>query len=351
MEAVGIIALIFSILLSGYGIIEDARQTKKAREFQAEHDEAMAALNHRYREEEAISSQEREANYNQYEIEKNKMLSAGFSPSLMYGGSLPATSSISSVGSSQGSGNVGIKPDFSKFLGKLDPAEYSSQAIDRINALTMKEKTKSDILRNEQEIRESISRENENRRKTDFQRRLEWTLEQQEAQTLRNMELSNRSLDFDIGLKQEQKPLQMRKLELENEDLIKRIDYTAEQIKTEGSKRAALAADVRVANAQVKSLEAGTAESKARTKTENLDRVMKTVGLNARSINPALRNLSNISPLMAQRLKAGVIMLEECGFSREEAEKAVLYYCASDTKDLKPSAINAFSRIVSSALK
>ena len=127
MEPLEWIALISGILgLLGVGV--DVWQTNKANKRQEEHDEAMAALNHRYREEEAISSFNRELGFNQFEDASKKMVQAGLSPSLMYGGSNMATNvpSVSSVGSSQGAGNVGRHVSVSDFLGKLDPFEYSS---------------------------------------------------------------------------------------------------------------------------------------------------------------------------------------------------------------------------------
>lgn len=334
------------------GIGADIYNTNKSNKQQREHDEAMAALNHRYREEEAESSFAREVNFNQYEADVQKMQEAGISPSLMYGGSIsPAVPSISSVGSSQGAGNVGKKPDISSFLGKLDPLEYGSQTIERMNAQTMKEKTRSDIMRNNQDILESISRQNENMRNTAFKKSVEGIERDQMMQTLHNLELQGRSLDFDIGMKTDLKPLQMRKAQLENDELVKRIDYAAEQIKTEPYKRAQLASEVRLANKSIEEMEQGISESKERVHMAVVDRVMKQVGLNARSINPAIRTLSNISPVMQGRISAGVIALEEAGIDHDEAVRTVLYYCATDTKDVTPSSVNAFSRIVSSLVK
>lgn len=333
------------------GIGADIWNTNRTNKQQQEHDEAMAALNHRYREEEAQTSFERQVNFNQYESDVQKMVNAGISPSLMYGGSVsPAVPSISSVGSSQGAGSM-KKPNISDFLGKLDPLEYGSQTLERMNLENMREKTKSDILKNNQEILESISRTNENKRRTDFEKSLEWTRQNQEAQILRNLQLSNRSLDFDIGMKIDTKPLQMRKLALENDELVKKIDFTAEQIRTEPLRRKGLDADVRVANEYINNLSAGVAESKERTKTSQLGRIMSEFGLNARSITMPIREWSNLNPAMKKRLNGACIALEECGYSHEEALGAVLYYCASDAKDIKPSAVNAFSRILSSALK
>lgn len=353
----GIMAIV-GVFLSLLNAQREINESHSANIRQMEHDKAMAELNHRYREEEAISSMEREANYNQYEIEKNKMLSAGFSPSLMYGNMQASVPSISSVGSNQGAGNVSKTPDLSKFFGKLDPAEYSSQAIERMNAQTMKDRTKSDILKNNQDILESISRTNENIRNTAYKKSIEDTLRRQEQATLNNLELQGKTLDFDLSYARERKPLEMQKLSLENESLIKKIDLTAEEILTQKSTRAKLAADIRVANEQVNYYHTGalenvasTREIKERTHTATLNRVMKEVGLNARSIDIGSRTWTNILPAHKERMKAASILLQECGFSAEEANTAVLYYSATDPKDVNPSSVNALSRIITGAIK
>ena len=92
----------------------------------------MAALNHRYREEEAASSFEREATFNQFAADEEKMRVAGLSPALMYGQySGNSTPQVSCWFFS--AGNVG---EFFRFSWKLDPAEYTEQTIQRMNALT-----------------------------------------------------------------------------------------------------------------------------------------------------------------------------------------------------------------------
>lgn len=352
MEPLEWIALIGGIL-SLFGVGVDIWQTNKANKQQMEHDQAMAALNHRYREEEAQTSFEREANFNQFADANAKMIQAGISPSLMYGGTNMAspTPSVSSVGSSQGAGNVGKKFNISDFLGKLDPGEYASQTIERMNAKTMAEKVRSEVLKNNQDVFESLSRQAENERNTAFKRSME-SLERANAQqALKNLEITGRTLDFDLGYKQETKPLQMQKLQLENDELIKKIDYTAEQIKTNRVQRAYLAKEIDAVDAGIKQTGANTKLIEENLKNGQLGRIMQEFGINARSVNLGVQSLQNLRPGMIERLKSASLVLQECGFSAEEADKAVLYYVATDKKDVTPSALNGLSRIISSGLK
>ena len=350
MEPMEWIALIGGIL-SLLGVGTEIWQTNKANKQQREHDEAMAALNHRYREEEAISSMEREANYNQYEIEKNKMLEAGFSPSLMYGQMQTAVPNISSVGSSQGAGNVGRMADFSKFFGKLDPAEYSGQMIERMNAKTLQERTRSDILKNEQDIRESVSRTIENKRNTAFKKSLETTLFNQEQQTLNNLRLQNKQMDFDLQYNIDTRDIRIEKERLENKRLEKQINMITLEIEREPLVRKQIATDVSRMAAATENYYAQTAATKEQTQGMQITRIMKEFGLSARTIPVNARAGKIHDALWSDNMNAARIALKQLGFSEFEATNAVLWYVAEDPKDVTPSLVNGFSRWLSASSK
>lgn len=343
MEWIAIIGGILSLL----GIGTNIYQTNKANKEQREHDEAMAALNHRYREEEAISSLERTANYNQYQIEADKMMQAGFSPSLMYGQAQQAVPSVSSVGSSQGASNVGRVPDLNKFFGKLDPLEYSSQTIDRLNAQTMKEKTQSEILKNQQDIRESISRTMENRRNTAFKKSLETTLFNQEQQMLNNLRLQNRNMDFDLQYKMDTRDIRIEKERLQNKELEKSIDAVTLQIEREPMVRQQIATDIRRMAAMTDNYNQQTEYTKEQTQGMQVSRIMKEFGLSARTIPVNARGGKIHDALWNDNMKAACIALKQLGFSEFEATNAVLWYVADNPKDVTPSLVNGFSRWLS----
>ena len=343
MEPMEWIALIGGIL-SLLGIGTNIWQTNKANKEQREHDEAMAALNHRYREEEAISSLERQANYNQYQIESDKMMEAGFSPSLMYGQAQQAVPNISSVGSSQGSSNVGRVPDISGFLGKLDPMEYTAQTIDRMNAQTMREKTKSDILKNNQDIRESVSRTIENQRNTAFKRSLETTLFNQEQQTLNNLRLQNKQMDFDLQYSMDTRDIKIEKERLQNKQLEKQIDMVTLEIQREPLVRRQIATDISRMAAMTENYNANTQATKEQTQGMQISRIMKEFGLSARTIPVNARGGKIHDALWDDNMRAACIALKQLGFSEFEATNAVLWYVADDPKDVTPSLVNGFSR-------
>lgn len=343
MEPMEWIALIGGIL-SLLGVGTNIYQTNKANKEQREHDEAMAALNHRYREEEAISSLERQANYNQYQIESDKMMEAGFSPSLMYGQAQQAVPNISSVGSSQGSSNVGRVPDISGFLGKLDPMEYTAQTIDRMNAQTMREKTKSDILKNNQDIRESVSRTIENQRNTAFKKSLETTLFNQEQQTLNNLRLQNKQMDFDLQYSMDTRDIKIEKERLQNKQLEKQIDMVTLEIEREPLVRKQIATDISRMAAMTENYNANTQATKEQTQGMQISRIMKEFGLSARTIPVNARGGKIHDALWDDNMRAACIALKQMGFSEFEATNAVLWYVADDPKDVTPSLVNGFSR-------
>lgn len=348
LEWIALIGGIISLLGGGYSIYANEKANKKQRE----HDEAMAALNHRYRELEAQTSFEREANFNQFQSDIDKMTQAGLSPALMYGGNVgSAAPSVSSVGSSQSAGNVGRVPDLSSFFGKFDPAEYSEQVIQRMQAKTLEEKTKSDILRNNQDILESISRTAENQRNTAFQRKLEKTLLDQENQQLVNMSLQGQRMDFDLKYSQDTRDLDIQAKQLGNKKLEEDIKLVAEKIRTEPVQRAKLAKEMKEIDAAIANYTANTGLIQENIKEGQIGRIMREFGLNARTLNPMLRNGEAFNLPYKTQMSAAKIALQECGFSEFEATNAVLYYMATDPKDVTPSLVNGFSRILASGKK
>ena len=78
---------------------------------------------------------------------------------------------------------------------------------------------------------------------------------------------------------------------------------------------------------------------------------MKEFGLNSRTLNPMLRNADLYNLPYATQMKAATIALKELGFSEFEATNAVIYYMATDPKEVTPSLINGFSRWLSSLSK
>lgn len=348
MEWYAIGALLVSILSSVIGTIYNARQTKKANEAQQEHDQAMAALNHRYREEEALTSFEREANYNQYEADVNKMEMAGLSPALMYGGSVGnSTPQISSVGSSQSAGNVGRTPNMSDFFGKLDPSEYASQAIERAKARQMERQTQANIDLQNQQVRESISRTLENQRDTAFKKNLETTMFKQEEEKLRQFSLANDTADFDLQFKRSTRDLDIEAKRLGNKELESKIRLIDEEIKTEPVKRAKLAKEMQEIDAATQNYYANTSLLQENLKSGQIGRIMKEFGLNARTLNPMIRNADILNSPYKTQMQGAKIALERAGFSEFEATNAVIYYMAENPKDVTPSVINGFSRILS----
>ena len=347
MEPLEWIALIGGVLsLLGIGV--DYTQTKKANERQMEHDKAMAELNHRYREQEALSSFEREATFNQFASDETKMREAGLSPALMYGQYAGnSTPQVSSVGSSQSAGNVGRSISASDFLGKLDPAEYMESTIQRMNAKTMKEKTKSDIALQNQLLLESASKTAENQRNTQFKKSLETTIFNQEVQALQRLQRENQQMEFDLQLKRDTRSIEIEKRQLENKELQKKVDLLSEQIKTEPVARAQLAKSMKLIDQQASYYGKNTELLDENLKGSQLERIMKEFGLNARTINPMMRNWDTLNLPYETQMRGAKLALEKLGYSEFEATNAVIYYMATDRKDVTPSFINGMSRLLS----
>lgn len=348
MEPLEWIAAIGGIL-SLLGIGADLWQTNKANKRQIEHDEAMAALNHRYREEEAVSSFEREATFNQFSSDIQKMQSAGLSPALMYGQMSGASTSpsVSSVGSSQSAGNVGRSVNVSDFLGKLDPAEYAEATIQRMNAQTMAQKTRSDISLQKQYELESISRTMENQRNTAFKKSLETTLFNQEQQKLNQLRIGNETGEFNLHMMKDTRELDIETKRLNNAELQRKVALLDEEIKTQPVMRQKLYKEMEQITAATGNYYANSALLQENLRNGVVGRIMKEFGLNGRKINPMMRNTDIVNLPWKTQMDAARIALMREGFSEFEATNAVIYYLAEDPKDVTPSAINAFSRLFS----
>ena len=347
MEPLEWIAIIGGIL-SAIGVGVDAWQTNKANKQQAEHDEAMAALNHRYREEEAATSFEREATFNKFSSDMQKMQSAGLSPALMYGQMSGASTSpsVSSVGSSQSAGNVGRYMNVSDFLGKIDPAEYAEATIQRMNARTMQEKTKSDIELQKQYALESVSRTLENQRNTAFKKSLETTIFNQEQQALRNLKIGADTGEFELGLKRDTRELAIERMQLDNVNIRKNIELTVEKIQSEPVARMKLHREMDEIQAVIGNYHANTELLQENLKQGQLGRIMQEFGLNGRTMNFG-KGHELFDLRYRDAIHGAELALEELGFSREEAIAASLYYLATDPKDITPSLINGVSRYLS----
>lgn len=347
-----LIGLILSAVLGATGIGINAYQNKKANERQQEHDLAMAALNHRYREEEAASSFEREATFNQFAADTQKMQEAGLSPALMYGGSVGSSApSVSSVGSSQSAGNVGRSLNASDFFGRLDPAEYAEQAIQRMNARTMAEKTRSDIALQKQYEAESISRTLENQRNTAFKKSLETTLFNLEQENLRGLKIGNETADFNLQFAKDTREISIERQQLGNVELRRKSELLAEQIKSEPVARRKMATEITEISAATQNYYANTAHLQESMKSSQVGRIMKECGLNYRKLPANLRAQDIQHGAWQEQMKAARLALMDCGFSDYEATAAVLYYTAGDAKDVTPSLVNGVSRILGAAIK
>lgn len=351
MEPLEWIALIGGLLsLAGVGV--NAWQTDKANKRQAEHDEAMAALNHRYREEEAASSFEREAAFNQFGSDVQKMQSAGLSPALMYGQMSGASTSpsVSSVGSSQSAGNVGRTFNVSDFLGKLDPAEYGEAMIQRMNARTMQAKTQSDIRLQSQYQLESLSRTLENQRNTAFKKNLERTMFDIEQQNLRGLQIGNEQAAFNLQFSKDTRDIAFEREQIQNVELRRKSELLAEQIKSEPVARSKMAYEMKEIAAATKNYYANTSLLQENMKSSAVGRIMRECGLNFRKLPANFRAVDIEHGPWQEQMRAAHSALLDMGFSDYEATAAVLYYTAQDAKDVTPSVINGVSRVFSSVL-
>lgn len=348
MGTAALVGLILSAVLGAAGIGINAYQNKKANQAQKEHDLAMAALNHRYREQEAATSFEREATFNQFAADETKMREAGVNPALMYGQSMAtSTPQVSSVGSSQSAGNVGRSLNASDFLGRLDPAEYAEQAIQRMNARTMADKTKSDIQLQNQLRLESAAKTAAHEYDTGLRKRLETTIFDLQQEQLRNIKIGNEMAGFNLQFAKDTRELDIEQKQISNIKVRKDIDLVVEKTRTEPVARQKLGVEMDEIRAATTNYYANADLLQENLRQGQLGRIMQEFGLNARTLNPMLRNGELINAPYKIQMQGASLALQKLGYSEFEATNAVIYYMANDPKDVTPSLINGVSRILS----
>ena len=176
---------------------------------------------------------------------------------------------------------------------------------------------------------------------------METTIFNQEVQSLQRLQRENANLEFDLQLKRDTRSIEIEKRQLENKELEKKVDLLSEQIKTEPVARAQLAKSMKLIDQQASYYGKNTELLDENLKGSQLERIMKEFGLNARTINPMMRNWDTLNLPYETQMRAAKLALEKLGFSEFEATNAVIYYMATDRKDVTPSFINGMSRILS----
>lgn len=352
MELATLILAIVAAVSGIGGTVGSLISNKKAREAQQEHDREMALLGQ-------TITQENFDYQNQFDTignTKGQMVKNGYNPALLYGSMSPVQYSASSGGAS--ANNVGFPTDFSKFSKAVDPYAIMENELAQKNSEVMREKMKAESDYTKQRQLESLARTVEQQRDTRVKNNLEKTIVDTATQNLLNLKTEARNMESEItardALTASQIELNAQKCK-ESEAYVNKMNREAEKIGIEITReplvRMQISADISRIKAATGNYYADTARLQESIKEGQLGRIMQEFGLNAQTLPPNLRNNKAYKTLWTTQMSAATSALMKAGFSEFEAINAVIYYTASDPKDVTPSVVNGFSRVFSSMVK
>lgn len=339
MGTFSIIALIMTAIAAiGNMVVNAANQDK-----QIAHDKEMAEIQ-KENEKELMNYQTNlTQDTNMISTQKSQAIEAGYSPAMLYGSSLP-TASVSGGSSSAGASQLNPLQLFNKLpVDSVVNTMYNSRQQE-IN------KAKIDA-----EIAESTQRANSYAMQTardsydlGLRKRMERTIIDKSLADLEYQRASAENTRFLTERGRQLLPAETQQLNSLNNEIQARV----EKITSDIEKNTWEMREIRSNIGRISHLNELT-DSQAREVNESVrrsavGRVMQEFGLTTRLTPAQLRSGSALhQALNNEQMKGAYITLRQLGFSEHEASNAVLYYVASDPKDVTPSVTNAASRIFS----
>lgn len=346
MEWMIALALISSFL--GTMINYSTQKTTQAE--QMKHDREMAEIN-RVNQEKLMEYQNNlQQDTNMIATQKGHAMSAGYSPALLFGSSMPQAQV--SGGSASGTSS------------SLSPLQlFDRLPIDSVTSTIFNQKKQDiDLERLKSENAEREQHANYLAMKTareyydaQISKRLQNTIVDKAMADLENTRQNTAYTRYmtEHGLKME--PYQLVNAGLVNQETAAKIEKVKSDTLLNVTSGRHMMADInRMAHLNQLN-DAQKAEVIESTKRSGLGRIMSEFGLNDRELKSALRDKNSLtdalnSGLYGEQMKGAYFALRELGFGDEEAASTVLYYVADSPKDVTPSLVNAASRIFSASL-
>lgn len=293
--------------------------------------------------------------------QKGHLAEAGYSPALMYGSSVPGLQDSS--GSGQGTSSEFKMPEI---FNRVSPDNvYESVVTKRYQDMQQK-RLQSDIQLNMKRGLREDAETAELLRKTGLSKRMEQTIIDQMTEDLALTRAQSQNLNFLTQRGEHLLPGELEAQGLINNETRKKIEKIDADLRKNPYEIKLLQADIKRINAVTGlTLEQTTSESVNREYTRAeiqgvqesvrrsaLGRIMSEFGLTTRITPSQLRTGSWLhNAVYKEQMRGAVIELMNCGYSEHEAVNAVVYYVASDPKDVTPSVVNGVSRVISASIK
>lgn len=349
METAAILVAVISLL----GIMINAGQNAWAAEQQRK--EAIAADQRQLQnQKELLDYQiEKQGETNTIATQKGHAADAGFNPALLYGNMTAPGLIDTGSGSAQGT-----MPDMKMLSQRLPISDIASNYLQVRQQKILQQQVNSQEHVNNSEFVRNMSIAAENMRNTRFQKTLEKNIYDKSMLELDMMKAQKEGIDIANNRASLMLPLELENQGLINEQTATQIRETNERIKNYPVERAKLRADMKYINSQIernsrlnKLTDAQVKEVQENYRGTVVERIMQEYGLANRSLPAHLRKDEIANYYLRQpQLMGAVAQLTSLGFSQDEAVQTVLWYTASNAKDVSPSLVNAVSRGISALI-
>lgn len=335
--------LAITLLSTFLGTLINYSTQKSTQAQQIKHDREMADIN-RINQERLMDYQNNlQQDTNMIATQKGHAMSAGYSPALMYGSNMPQADL--SGGSASGSSSS-ISPI--QLFDRLPIDSVTSTLFQQRKQEMDAERLKYENAEREQNANYLAMKTAHEYYDTQVSKRLQNTIIDKAMADLENTKANTAYTKYltEHGLKME--PYQLVNAGLVNQETAAKIEKVKSDTTLNAVSSRHMMADInRMAHLNELN-DAQKAEVIESTKRSALGRVMQEFGLTNRLTPAQFRSASALhNALNNEQMKGAYICLRQLGYSEHEATNAVIYYSASDPKDVTPSTINAASRFFS----
>ena len=347
-------AAVIAGFISLLGIIITAAQNAHATSVQAQ--EARSADERQLaNQKELIDYQiEQQQSNNTIATQKGHAAAAGYNPALLYGSMTAPGLYDANTGTAQGT-----MPDLSRLAQRLPVSDIASNYLQARQQKILQQQVDSQEHVNNSEFVRNMSIAAENMRNTRFQKILEKNIYDKSMLELDIMRAQKEGIDIANNRASLMLPLELENQGLINEQTAAQIRETNERIKNYPVERAKLRADMRYINSQIERnshlnnlTDAQLNEVQENFRGTVVERIMQEYGLVNRSLPSYLRKDQIENYYLRQpQLIGAVAQLTSLGFSQDEAVQTVLWYTASNAKDVTPSVVNGVSRALTALIR
>lgn len=338
---------IISAIIQFISAIINGSSNRATNERQMEHDKEMAQIN--------LENQQKLMDYqnnlqqetNTIANQKGHMMAAGYSPALMYAS--PTQAASVSGGSASGSSSS-LNP--LQLFNRIPVDSVVQTMFQRRSQQFQRDRLLSDVALNEQKSNYYAMQTAKEAYDVGLRKRMERTIIDKSLADVEMQKAYAENLRFITHRGAQLLPGELAQQNVITQEMAKRIEKMDSDIRLNAFQMADIRSNINRVSKMSELTDSQIRQVDESVRTSALSRVMQEFGLTQRITPPQLRSASELhNALNNDQMKGAFIELRNLGFSEHEAANSVVWYCATDPKDVTPSVINAAARIFSTAIK